>query len=168
RLIMAPTAEPVSIDVLKDHLKVDHNDEDELLMTYLKSAREWAEGYTRRALLTQTLEMVLDDFPLTFSLALMRPPLQSVTSVKYYDKDNVEATWTDYEVDARSEPGQIHFNSMPGTALLESGGVVVRYVAGYGNDPALVPSPIVQGILMTVAHRYENRETINVGNIVTE
>lgn len=168
RLITAPTAEPVSMDVLKDHLRVDHNDEDELLMAYLKGAREWAEGYARRAFLTQTLEMVIDDWPPSFTLGLMRPPLQSVTSVTYYDEDNVSAVWTDYEVDARSEPGRIHFNSTPGTALLESGGIAVRYVAGYGSDPALVPSTITQAVLLTVAHWYENREAINVGNIINE
>lgn len=168
RVVTGPTAEPVSLDELKLHLRVDSTDEDALILAYLKSARELGEGLARRAFLNQTLEMVVDDWPPSFVLGLLRPPLVSVTSVTYYDEDGVGAVWSDYVVNTRSEPGRIHFNSTPGTALIAEGGIVVRYVAGYGSDPALVPSAFKQGILLTVAHWYENREAVNVGNIVNE
>src|SRR5512144_89546 len=103
RLITPPTVEPVSVETAKLFLRVDGNDEDALIASLVKGARETGEELARRAFLTQTLEMVMDDWPPRFVLALMRPPLQSIISVKHYDENNVEATWTDYTVDARSE-----------------------------------------------------------------
>lgn len=168
RTITPPAVEPVSLETAKLHVRVDHNADDTLITSYIKSAREMGEGLARRAFITQTLELVLDVFPATRALKLPRPPLQSVTSVKYFDADNVEHTWTDYEVDARSEPGWLIFRSVPSTGLFESGAVVVRFVAGYGNTADTVPDTFVQGVLLTVGHWYENREAVNVGNTVTE
>lgn len=168
RVITPPTVEPVSVETAKVFLRVDISDDDALIGALIKGARETGEELARRAFLTQTLEMILDDWPPNLMLGLMRPPLQSVVSVKYYDEDNVEATWTDYTVDARSEPGRIHFNSVPGTSLAESGGVVVRYIAGYGDAPSDVPERLTRAILSLAAYWYENRETVNIGNIVNE
>ena len=159
RVITPPNIEPVSVETAKLFLRVDGADENALITSLLKGARETGEELARRAFITQTLEMVVDDWPPKFVMALMRPPLQNVVSVKYYDQNNVEATWTDYTVDARSEPGRIHFNSTPGTTLLESGGIAVRYVAGYGNAEVDVPQRIKDAILALTAYRYENRES---------
>ena len=158
RVITPPASEPVSLETMKAHLRVDATSEDALILAYLQSARELGEGLARRAFITQTLELVLDAFPADGILKLPRPPLLSVTSVKYTDVDGVEATWTDYVVDARSEPGVIIFRSTPNVSLLESGAVAVRFVAGYGAAPTAVPSIFTQGILLSTAHWYENRE----------
>jgi len=118
-------------------------------------------NFSRRAFVTQTLEMIVDDFPPNYALKVARPRLQSVTSVTYYDEDNNSAVWTDYVVNARSEPGTIIFDSLPSVALMESGGVVVRFVAGYGAAAA-VPERIKNLILSLVAYWYENRESRDV------
>lgn len=168
RTITPPAVEPVSLETAKLHLRLDHNADDTLITSYIESARELGEGLARRAFITQTLELVLDAFPANGVLKLPRPPLQSVTSVKYFDSDAAEQTWTDYVVDERSEPGCLIFRSTPSAALLESGAVVVRFVAGYGSTADKVPNAFVQGILLSVGHWYENREAVSVGNIMTE
>jgi len=159
KLITAPEAEPVSLETAKLHLRVDYATDDALIASYLKTAREQGEGLARRSFVTETWELVLDAFPSEGRIKLPRPPLQSVTSVKYLDENAVEYTWTDYVVDARSDPGVIVFNSTPSVALLESGAVAIRFVAGYGTAAA-VPATFVQAILLTVAYWYENREAI--------
>jgi uncharacterized phiE125 gp8 family phage protein len=159
RLITAPAAEPVSVETAKLHLRVDGTADDVLIAAYLKSARELGEGLARRAFVTQTLELVINEWPSGGILKLPRPPLQSVTSVKYLDVDKVEHTWTDYVVDERSEPGAIIFKSFPSDALFESGAIAVRFVAGYGAAAA-VPGVFVQGVLLSAAHWYENREAV--------
>jgi len=168
RVITPPAVEPVSLETAKSFLRVDVTDEDALIASLVSTARETGEGLARRAFITQTLEMTVDCWPPKSALGLMRPPLQSVVSVKYYDEANVVATWSDYIVDAQSEPGRIHFNSMPDTTLRASGGVVVRFIAGYGDASVNVPAAFIQGILSLVGHWYENRTAINIGNIVTE
>lgn len=89
-------------------------------------------------------------------------------SVKYYDDDNAEATWTDYTVDTNSEPGVIHFNSFPGVTLRESGGVVVRFTAGYGNDGTAVPERFKQLMLQLIGHWYEHREGMSIPKEIRE
>jgi uncharacterized phiE125 gp8 family phage protein len=158
RLITAPTVEPVSTATAKAFLRVDGTDDDALIESLIKAAREKGEGLARRAFITQELEQIFDDWPTSKQLKLWRPPLQSVTSVKYRDGDNVEHTWTDYVVDTRSEPGVVIFDSYPSDGLLESGAITVRFTAGYGDAADNVPEAIKQAILLLVAYWYETRD----------
>jgi len=157
RVITAPTVEPVSTETAKLHLRVDGSADDTLIASYIKSAREKGEAVSRRAFITQTLEVILDAWPDDL-LSLPRPPLQSVTSVKYLDENGVEATWTDYLVDIRSQPGRIYFKSLPGASLYPSGAIAVRYVAGYGASAAAVPEIIKQAMLSAISYWYELRD----------
>jgi uncharacterized phiE125 gp8 family phage protein len=162
RLITAPLVTPVSLETAKLYLRVDHTAEDTLITSLIKAATQKGEELARRAFITQTWEMTLDEWPSGYCLRLYRPPLQSVTSVKYLDGDSVEHSWTDYAADTRNEPGVIIFNTLPSSTLLESGAISVRYVAGYGDAAANVPDNIQNAILALVAYWYENRQSQNV------
>ena len=89
-----PTAEPVSIEQVKRHCRIDSNADDELLTGYLTAARVMAEGYLSRALLTQTLlwtlrpssELPRDRLRLHETLELPRAPVQSILSVTTLDE----------------------------------------------------------------------------------
>jgi uncharacterized phiE125 gp8 family phage protein len=161
RLITAPASEPVAVATVKAFLRVDDSNEDALITSLAKAAREKGEELARRAFITQTWEQTIDCWPVDLRLKLYRPPLISVSSVKYLDSDNVEHTFTDYVVDTRNEPGVIIFNSVPGAALLESGAITVRFIAGFGADTA-VPERIKNLILALTARWYENRESHDV------
>lgn len=156
-VITPPDEEPVSVATAKLHMRVDTSADDALIGDYLQAARELCEKLARRAFMTQSFRLVLDGFPASLILKLPRPPLQSVDEITYLDSDGVEHAWTDFTVDARSEPGRIIFHSLPGDSLLESGAVAIEFTAGYG-DAADVPGVFAQAILQTVAVWYENRE----------
>ncbi len=158
RLITAPTVEPVSVATAKSFLRIDGTEDDALLAILIAAARGKGEQIARRAFITQTLEMTVDAWPADRMLKVMRPPLLSITSVKYLDEDAVEATWMDYLVDTKSEPGRIIFNSLPDVTLLEAGGITVRFTAGYGANDTAVPQVIKQAVLLLVAYWYETRE----------
>lgn len=158
RVVTPPVLGPVSLETVKQHLRVDGDEENALFDLYLAAALEQAEGMTRRALITQTLELILDDWPTERVLKLPRPPLQSVESVKYLDATGDEFSWTDYQVDARSEPGYLYFNNFPTSRLFPSGAISIQFVAGYGDAPTDVPFIIQQGMLIAIGHWYENRE----------
>jgi uncharacterized phiE125 gp8 family phage protein len=162
RLITAPASEPVTLTEAKLYLRVDHTTDDNLITSLIKAAREKGEELSRRAFITQTWEMSLNSWPDDFRLRVYRPPLQSITSVKYTDRDNQERTWTDYDTDIASEPGTIIFNTLPGANLRTSGAITVRFVAGYGSSASNVPERIKAAILALVAHWYENRESLDV------
>lgn len=161
-----PSTEPVSLKEAKNHCRVDDDitNDDSLIRSFIKAARQKAETYTRRQLITATYELHLDAFPYTISPP--RPPLIDVTSITYWDADGVEQTVPsdDYQVDVASTVGRIRPNidkSWPST-YGEMGDVVVEYIAGYGGRDQ-VPDQIKSAILLIVGHLYEHRETVIVG-----
>ncbi|MCB0190639.1 MAG: head-tail connector protein [Anaerolineae bacterium] len=165
-----PAAEPLSVSALKNHLRVDLSDDDELIAAYLEAARDYVEKTTRRSLVTQTWRLSLDGWPACDEIILPRPPLQSVTSIVYYDSEGASNTLASsaYDVDIDSEPGRVvlkHGESWPSTTLRPMNPVQVTYVAGYGLA-ADVPSYLVHLIRLLVSHWYENREPVVVGSIV--
>lgn len=162
-LYAAPAAEPVSTTEAKSHLRVDHATDDTLIASLVQAAREMAEQQTRRALITQTWDLYLDDWPDGGELRLYLPPLQSVTSIQYTDSSGSVATFgtANYYVDTYREPGAVVLNdgcSWPATTLRETSGIQVRFTCGYGTAGSAVPMPIRQAILMATGHWYENRE----------
>lgn len=162
RLITAPTLEPVSIETMRAFLRVDSNTEDVVIAGLISASRAKGEELSRRAWLTQTWEQTFDAWPASKQLVVWRPPLQSVVSVKYYDESNVEHLWTDYTLDLRVEPGRVLFNTLPEDSLLESDGIVVRFIAGYGNTPPLVPTQLTDAVIALVSRWYEHRESRDV------
>ena len=114
---------------------------------------------------------MLDDLPAGV-FRLPKPPLASVTSIKYTDEDAVEATFSssNYLVDTDTEPGRVLLKngvSWPAVTLKEAGAVRVRYVAGYGAAGSNVPQAIRQAILLVIGSLYENREDVLVAQGVT-
>lgn len=162
-----PAEEPVSLAEAKKHLRVDTSDDDTLVEGRIQTAREFVEGFTSRALITQTWKRELDDWPCADEIALPRPPLVSVASVMYVDSAGVSSTFaaTNYDVDKVSEPGRIvlgYGKSWPTATLRPMSPIAVTYVAGYGAAAA-VPQWVKQAMLLLVGHWYENREATITG-----
>lgn len=175
KIVTAPATEPVSLDELKGHARIDLDDEDQNLRLAIRAARRLVEMITRRALITQTWDGWLDRFPyyrdqypyreIGGTLAIPYPPLGSVTHVKYYNGDGVLTTLavtTDYTVDANSEPGRVvpaYGSTWPTTRRIPNA-VNVRWVAGYGATPGTVPEELRLAILQLVAYYYREREPV--------
>lgn len=168
QLLVAPSAEPVSLDQVKTYLKVDYTDEDAMIAGLISRARRAVEEYTRRALLTQTWQQLMDYGP--FMTEIARPPLQSVTKIEVtgFDGTVTQVDPSVYVVDTVSTPGRIILNpgqvwpvwpTMRGFASFK-----ITYVAGYGNLALTVPEPFIQVIYELVAFWYLNREGQNVPN----
>src|SRR5690242_18545156 len=101
KVITPPTSEPITLEEAKLHLRVDGVDDDTLITMLITAAREEVERLSFHALMTQTLELILDVWPYDKSvfpgwpygkIKIPRPPLQSVTSLTY--KDSTGATTT--------------------------------------------------------------------------
>lgn len=170
----APASEPLTTAQAKTHLRVSHSNDDTYIDLVVKAARIHAEEVElRRALITQTLDLWLDAWPHGNIIHLPRPPLQSVTSIVYYDTDDTEATFasTNYHVDTNSEPGRIILNdgqSWASSDLRPAHAIRVRYVAGYGSAATSIPQAILHGLYFLVGHFYENREPVVVGTITAQ
>lgn len=164
KLFTQPAAEPLTMDETKATIRVDATDDDALIVRLIIAARMQAENLTRRALVTQTWELYLEQFP-SWSLFLPKPTLQSVTSITYLDELGVTQTLAvdQYLVDIVSEPGRItpaYGIAWPFTRR-QMNAVCVRFVAGYGTA-ADVPASIKNWILMRVGTAYENRKDLEI------
>lgn len=58
-----PFCEPVSLQMVKDHLRVTLCDDDALISAYISAARISCEIFTRRRFINTTLAQFLDSFP---------------------------------------------------------------------------------------------------------
>ena len=178
-----PNAEPVSTAEAKTHLRVDGTDEDTYIDKLIAVARRHVEHVTRRALITQSVQMTLDHFPgvahgildlrmhperLTgtgedWVIRLPRGPVQSVTSITYTDDAGAEQTLapSKYILDAAHQPARItpaYTEVWPTTRPIPAA-VTVEFVAGYGN-PADVPDDLKHAVLVLVATMHEHREAV--------
>jgi uncharacterized phiE125 gp8 family phage protein len=158
-VVTQPTAEPVSVDEVKDNARIDGTEEDLWIERKIKAVRELAEVYTKRTFVTTTLRLTLDYFP-SVEFYLPRPKLQTVTSLKYYDNDGTQQTLgaSNDIVDAYTEPGRITpaYNVSWPSARQQAKSIEVIYVAGYG-DPGDVPQSIKDAIIVGVTQFYEYR-----------
>ena len=156
-----PDAEPITLDVAKQHLRLEDLDaHDELIQSvYIPSARRDVETFIHRALITQTWVYRLNQFPPSGAIALPWPPLQSVTSVQYVDSNGTTQTWDsdEYVVDTSSTPGRItpgYGYSYP-TARGHLNDVTITYVAGYGTKASHVPADIRHAMLLMIGDAYD-------------
>jgi uncharacterized phiE125 gp8 family phage protein len=167
-IVTAPALDPLTIVEARAQCKIDDSEEDGLLAGYLLAARNYVETHTRRALITQTWDQTVD--ALCTEIVLKKPPVQSVTSVKYIDAAGVEQTLApdQYRL-VRRETGEsvivpAYGVSWPTPRDIE-GAVTVRFVAGYGDAAGDVPEAIRLAMKLMVAHWYENREASGLANL---
>jgi hypothetical protein len=196
-VVTPPGIEPVSLDEAKLHLRVTATDDDAYITGLITVAREYLEKIENRAFNTQTIRMQLDSFPdlpnatlkffiptysvesylaraislMSGPLRLYRPPILSVTSVKYLDNNGALQTLAQnpspglpgYVVDTDSEPARLApANNLPWpVTLAQQAAVQVLYVAGYGAKASDVSESIKHKIKLLLADLYENREPIS-------
>ncbi len=167
KIIDAPETEPITLEEAKNHLRVSSDDENTLITSIIKVAREIAENFTHRALASQTLEYIIDDFPEKV-ITLPMPPVESIESIKYKNSEGVEATWDDSKyIFLDSEPAKIvpaYGEYFPSFTPYPIGAVKIRYKAGYeveSDDPnIIIPEAIKQALLLLIGHYFENREIL--------
>lgn len=159
RRTSSPGTEPVSLAEAKLHLRVDHDAEDALIGALIAAARTDCEDRLQRSLITTGWEWTLDAFD---DLGYIpRPPLVSVTSLKYFDASGTQQTLDQsaYRVDLGGEqPSRLEPVTQWPFAQDRLNAVTVAYQAGYGSNASDVPGPVRQWILLAVGDMYANRE----------
>lgn len=160
--------EPVSLALVKKHLRALGDLEDDLLTQYLQAAREWSESYCERKWIDTTVDIFLDRWEVD-RFGVQRLPLGGVTEVVgvFYrpSDESAEVEWdsTKYRWTSGS-PGKITpVDAFPATSsALEP--IRIRAVSGY-SDPGVVPAKVKQCLLLLVAASSEWREPFTAGAI---
>ena len=171
---VAPSVEPLSLGEAKIHLRIDSNDENTYISALITAARQHVEAITGRALITRTYRL---DMPLWDSeVILPRPPLVSVTNIKYYDTANAQQTWAASNYDVIVPAGSIKLSdagTIP-SVFNRPDAWQATYVAGYlstssPQDPqAAVPWAIKAAMNLMIADLYENRERGVIGPVFAD
>ena len=178
QITTAPTQEPVSLQEVKEYLRVEDNTDERILRPFIETARKFAEEHTGRSLMTQTVSFFTDAYdeladPLFEGfrtgpylnyyknyINLPTAPVVSVSSVSTFADDDTETTMaaSRYYVDNVREPARIvlrNGETFP-TALRVANAIKVVFVAGY-SSAFTVPEPISMGMLQHIAYLYEHR-----------
>jgi uncharacterized phiE125 gp8 family phage protein len=182
-VMTAPPAVAVTVDEAKAHLRIIERDgagavlpheDDDLVEAFIAAATDHLDGWSGilgRALVNQTWRQDFAGFGGCMRLPLAPVAADGVQSVTYYDGTNVEQTLAPAAYHVLVDGGGPFVALTSGQAwpstFARPDAVSVSFVAGYGNAAA-VPPAIKAAILMHVGHLYENREAVNVGNIVTD
>lgn len=143
---------------------------DPYMVRLIKAARTAAERITRRAIVTQTWDLILDNFP-GWEIGIPKPTLQSISSITYVDTDGATQTLaaSQYRVDTSSEPARITpaYGLVWPVTRTQTEAVTIRFVAGYGAASS-VPDGIKHWMLLRIKHFYDNRGPVQVGGVVTD
>ncbi len=165
----AAQEQPITLDEAKNFMRVDHNDQNELIATLIKAATEEFETYTRRALVQRTYEYKIDRFPKGKDpIRLPMPPLASVTKIDYVDTSGNVVTWSAAEYRVETGTQKIPARITPAwgytypniQAVTEA--VLIEYVAGYGDREA-VPEIAKLAVKYLCQEFFDNPETVIVG-----
>lgn len=164
-ILTEPAGLPVDLDDVKLHLKEDLDDNDLLIASLIRAARDYVEMYTRRVLVQTEYRMTFDYFPLCDQFHLVRSPLVSVVQVQYYDTDGTQQVLASskYIVSSgKSSPGRIALapnEVWPDTEQGRIEAVSVDFTCGYTT----IKDTFKAAIKLLVAHWYENREAVVIG-----
>ena len=162
-----PTVEPVTVAELKTFARIDTNEEDSLISSFIVAARMSAEEYLGQAFISQTITTFLEFWPGRM-VELPRPPLISVTGVYTIDEDDAETEYDsdNYYLNTIATPGQLCLkrgSTQPINTDRDFGRFIIRSVHGYGTAASDVPSQFVEGIKLWAAALYSDR-TIDTKN----
>lgn len=161
--VLAPQSTPVSLAEAKQHLRVDHSEEDDLINGLIEAATSYLDGYQGvlgRCLITQRWQQDFEGCARKLELSL---PASSVVQVTY-DSDVV-----------LSSKYVLTNSPMRTNVLLKQGEswgsgseslypIRVTYECGYGS-PADVPSSLKAAMLLLIGNWYINREQAVYKNV---
>ena len=180
--IRATTAEPLPLEELKIHLRMEpgYTDEDDMLDALRQTARQNVEELTGRALMKQHKAVYFDGWGMSDCLMLPYPPLVAVTSstsitgnssgaaVAYKDSTRGWNSFssTAWIADTVREPGRLCLEygaDWPSESLHNVNPIKIQYTCGYSTVSSEVPRAIRTAMKMMIGSWYENREQYFAG-----
>jgi len=159
----------ITVQELKDYLRVDSNTDDVMLEAFINAATSQIEARLNRPLRLQSWIYSLDYSDLTTGLIYInKAPIVSVDSIEYYDGTNTLQTLdsSNYFVSLSSNPCKIKVMQLP-NIYNRLDAVKITFTAGYAtvND---IPKDIKQALKFMCGHWYENRQDAITGTITSD
>lgn len=163
--IRPPAGEPVTVETLKAHLRIDHSSEDALLADLITTARRTVERSAQVACLDQGFRLTLDGLPDNAVLELPVHPVRQITVITVYDQagDPSQLALAETLLDGYAVPPRLMFKQRP-PATRCFNGIEIDFDAGFGVTAAEVPETLVRAVLLAAAHWYEFRAELSASD----
>jgi len=154
-LLAGPALEPLSLDEMRVYLRLQTSEEDGLVLSLIKAARNAVEQGARRALIAQKWRLRLPRIPREKSWHLPISPILSLDAVRTFDAlgNSVLLDLALFQLDGSALCISPALMSPDRSAA----GVEIDLTAGFGTQPTDVPEALRQAMRMLVAHYYEHR-----------
>lgn len=150
-IVTQPTVEPITLAEAKEQVRVSSTSLDAYITSLIVAARNTAEQFLGRSLVTQTRKIEIPGF--CESVYLPMGYVQSISSVKYLDENGAEQTLasTEYNLINGTEGAsymQRAYNVTWPTVRYQANAVRITYVAGYPSAGS--PANLREGIPMAI------------------
>jgi uncharacterized phiE125 gp8 family phage protein len=144
--LVEPVSEPITLAEAKNYLRVDFDDDNDLITSLIASARIRLEKYAGIAMSARTLQVVayVDDF-----IELPYAPLNTITTVEYWNGNS----WTAMSLGQYNVLGTTYKKIY----MVANGEMEYRftYTCGYTT----LPQPIRTALYKLLADLYDYRES---------
>jgi uncharacterized phiE125 gp8 family phage protein len=169
-------SELLTLSDIKTHLRLDGSDYDSILTPLIKTSRLIGEKITGRDFIEKEYKTYLDYFP-NYSygyydnynnyegIEIRKSKLLSITSIQYYDENNVLQTLSssDYYITNEADYSSIFINkdkSFPNTYCRKQA-VIITFKTSFPN----FPQDLKQAMLSVCSYLFENTgDCVNEGN----
>src|SRR6185437_7391260 len=163
-LLTAPAIEPLTLAEAKAFLRVETNDDDDVIGALIAGSRIHVEAQTRRALITQSWRISIDVWPDNGRRTIVPAPLQTLTAARVYDFEGLahDVDLQAFVLDKGASVLAFAPWAVPAPGRI-SAGIELDLTVGYGTAAADVPEALRQAVRLLVAHWYENRGVVAAG-----
>ena len=149
-----PVLTSITRDLVKANKRITHAAEDDLIDFWVKAADAYIEKKCNIALMEQTL--VLKITRVLPVISLPRPPLVSITHLKYTKTDQSEVTVAPVDY-IQTSNNMLVVIEIPEITSETSGTMEIEYIAGRESQDD-VPADIGQAALLLASHYVTSRE----------
>lgn len=157
------------IETVKLHLRMDHDDDDDIIAVYRDAAMRTAEHETGRYVGADDYTFHIDCLPgddIFINLPML--PVEEVAEVSYHDGTDWQTiAASNYISDIYSEPCRIKFLTDDFTTG-ENQAMPFRIKISGGYTDETIPKEMISGALLMIGHLYENRQDVVIGTISTQ
>jgi uncharacterized phiE125 gp8 family phage protein len=163
-----PADQPLTLDMAKTHLRVDHEDDDAYIAMLVGAVIAHADGpsgWLARALAPQAWRQDFDAFAPCMMLSLA--PVIAISSLQYFGSDGLLATVdpTDYWVDDPIDAPCVRMISTFTAPILQDQAPRVRVTFSAGYAAGDLPESIKAALLLMVGDLYQRREILSDGQV---
>ena len=184
-LVSDSATEPLTLQEVKDFLRITSQDFDDILTPLIKTVRQFAEKIIGRDIINKTWKTYLDNYSLTnfyykdyyldniypwqicsdVGIEILKSKLQSISSIKYL-KNNSLVTFSDtnYYITDDSDYSSIYLHensSFPSDIDNRKQAVVIEFVSGYGASADDVPQALKEAMLYHIAALFDSAGDCN-------